>query len=334
MYEAHQKYGMLQLLSPSLTRLTIWLSGDTVRLGPNRILSNTCEGLHGNMYFRCALTHFNLPSLDIYTAKDVKKSKGYLTIIPTKGAYSVHTAINKGMHRRKRMVISQGLSHDVLRTFEPSMMNHVRKFCDLLVSDYKLGEDGWTSAKNMTDFCESQKSQPDPKVTTALTSNFLGDHLTFDIMGSFGFGKDFQMQEREENRFLIKAIAASNIRTSIYGQFPELAKYKLEKVLYPKGYAMRQKFLDLTRQFASDRLAAGAHAQPDLFSFIVDAQDPETGEGFSLDELWSESKFLIVAGEQPVPLSSPDFLLPNILQPFRFRHLLYRPGRHVLLSRS
>ena len=116
-------------------------------------------------------------------------------------------------------------------------------------------------------------------------------------MGEFGFGRAFNMQERADNRFLIDAIAASNLRTSVYAQFPELTKYKLEKVLYPRGYIMRQKFLDLTREFAESRVGCAKNAKQDLFSFIVDAKDPDTGEGFSLPELWSESKFLIVAGK-------------------------------------
>ena len=116
-------------------------------------------------------------------------------------------------------------------------------------------------------------------------------------MGKFGFGRDFEMQSRTDNRFLIDAIATSNIRTSIYAQFPELAKFKMERILYPRGYILRKRFLDLTREFAESRVRAGKNAKQDLFSFIVDAKDPETGEGFSLPELWSESKFLIVAGK-------------------------------------
>lgn len=46
-----------------------------------------------------------------------------------------------------------------------------------------------------------------------------------------------------DNRFIIDAIAASNMRTSIYAQYPELAKFKLEKILYPNGAKMGQRFL-------------------------------------------------------------------------------------------
>lgn len=116
-------------------------------------------------------------------------------------------------------------------------------------------------------------------------------------MGEFGFGKAFRMLEKPDNRFIIDAIAASNIRTSVYVQYPELAKFKAEKVLYPNGSKLRKRFLDLTRVFAESRVEKHTDYKGDLFSHVVEAKDPETGEGFSLPELWSESKFLIVAGK-------------------------------------
>ncbi len=116
-------------------------------------------------------------------------------------------------------------------------------------------------------------------------------------MGEFGFGNDFNMLEKEDNRFIIDAIAASNLRTSVYAQLPELAKFKLEKILYPKGAKMRQRFLDLTGNLAESRASLPKDHKGDLFSLVVEAKDPETGKGFSLPELWSESKFLIVAGK-------------------------------------
>ena len=116
-------------------------------------------------------------------------------------------------------------------------------------------------------------------------------------MGEFGFGKAFGLQDGPENRFIIKAIAASNVRTSIYCQFPQLAALKLEKILYPRGSEMRQKFLKVTREFAEERTTQEKNSKSDLFRFVVDAKDPESGKGFSMTELWAESKFLIVAGK-------------------------------------
>lgn len=61
-------------------------------------------------------------------------------------------------------------------------------------------------------------------------------------MGEFGFGRDFRMQTDSTNKFLPDAIVASNVRTSLFVQYPELAKLKLEKLLYPQGSLMRRRF--------------------------------------------------------------------------------------------
>lgn len=233
--------------------------GNTVRFGPNRLLFNTETGLH-----------------DIYgQSRNVKKSKGYLPILPAPGAFSVHTAIDKEMHRHKRKVLAQGLSDEALKRFEPTLLACVETLCEKLAEGQYESAEGWTKPKNMAHWC---------------------DYLTFDIMGEFGFGQAFDMLEKEDNRFIIDAIAASNMRTSVYAQLPELAKFKLEKVFYPQGAKMRQRFLDLTKGLAETRGSFHKDYKRDLFSLVVEAKDPETGEGFSLPELWSESKFLIVAG--------------------------------------
>ncbi|KAL8792649.1 MAG: hypothetical protein Q9195_004777 [Heterodermia aff. obscurata] len=232
--------------------------GDVIRFGPNRLLFNTADGLH-----------------DIYgPARNVKKAKGYSALLPAPGAFSVHTAIDKDMHRHKRKVLAQGLSDDALKKFEPALLACLEKFCEKLCGSQDSSVD-WTEAKNMTHWC---------------------DYLTFDVMGEFGFGNTFNMLEKEDNRFMIDAIAASNLRTSVYAQIPELAKFKLEKILYPQGTRMRQRFLDVTKDLAETRANLPKDHKSDLFSLVIDAKDPETGKGFSSQELWSESKFLIVAG--------------------------------------
>lgn len=119
------------------------------------------------------------------------------------------------------------------------------------------------------------------------------------------------MQKTSDNRFIVDAIAASNIRTSIYAQFPELAKFKLEKIFYPNGAKMRERFLNLTREFAESRSKLDKDHNKDLFSFVVEAKDPETGQGFSLPELWSESKFLIVAGIVSQPFNDQDSIMTS-----------------------
>lgn len=153
-------------------------------------------------------------------------------------------------------------------------------------------------------------------------------------MGEFGFGKAFGMLDKPDNHFIIHAIAASNMRTSIYCQFPALSKLKLEKILYPRGSAMRKKFLDLTREFAEQRVSGGKESKNDLFRFVVDAKDPETGQGFSMAELWAESKFLIVAGKIRQLVFSRTTNADHFPSAYRVRYLLYCSCNAILLSHT
>ena len=92
--------------------------------------------------------------LDIYgPSKNIKKSKGYLSILPAPGAFSVHTSIDKEMHRRKRKVLSHGLGDEALKAFEPELLVHIRLFCDKLGKNRQSQDADWTLSKNMADLC-------------------------------------------------------------------------------------------------------------------------------------------------------------------------------------
>lgn len=47
---------------------------------------------------------------------------------------------------------------------------------------------------------------------------------------------------------------------------------------------------------AKERVDAGHDAKKDFFYYLLNAKDPETGEGLSMKELWGEANVLMVAG--------------------------------------
>lgn len=65
---------------------------------------------------------------------------------------------------------------------------------------------------------------------------------------------------------------------------------------------MRQRLLSLTREFAESSKLDKSHKMK-LFSFVVEAEELETGQGFSLPELWSKCKFPIFVGTAPHPFT-------------------------------
>lgn len=54
---------------------------------------------------------------------------------------------------------------------------------------------------------------------------------------------------------------------------------------------------------AKERVEAGRDAKKDFFCYLLNAKDPETGEGLSMKELWGEANVLMVAGSDTTSTS-------------------------------
>ena len=197
-------------------------------------------------------------------------------MLPAPGAYNTHTCIDKKLHRQKRKVVSQAFSEGAIRAFEPAMVKNINVFIDELVQHCKerSGEDGWSQPLNMSTVTQ---------------------YLAMDVMGEFSFGRNFEMQTKQTNRFLVDAIKASSRVAGVYAQYPRLKDIGVERWL-KKGNWTRAKFGMLMKAMVEKRISQGAGASHDLFSFIINSQDPETGQKFTLDEIWAESRLFIIAG--------------------------------------
>ena len=84
-------------------------------------------------------------------AKNVKKSKSYLPMVPFKGAWSILAAIDRDMHCHKRGLTSKELSDKALREFESTMIDYVDLLSQQLTED--VNQNQWSSPKNMTYYC-------------------------------------------------------------------------------------------------------------------------------------------------------------------------------------
>ncbi|KAL9057986.1 MAG: hypothetical protein Q9162_001978 [Coniocarpon cinnabarinum] len=196
-------------------------------------------------------------------------------MVPAPGAFNIFTAVDKNLHRFKRKVLSQGFSDQTLRAFEPTMLAHIDTFVESLTRATADTSDGWSQPVNMTQRCR---------------------WLQYDVMGEFGFGQSFRLQKSPDNRFLIDAVEATGFRAGLYVQYPALQNLKLDKLFAWRTLRIRDNYLRLMSELVKSRLAADKNSQNDLFSFVIDAKDPETGRGFTESELWAESRFLLIAG--------------------------------------
>lgn len=54
-------------------------------------------------------------------------------MLPSKGAWSIKTTIDKDMHRHKRKLLSKALSDEALKRFEPALNEYVNVFSEKLI---------------------------------------------------------------------------------------------------------------------------------------------------------------------------------------------------------
>ncbi|KAF5864593.1 hypothetical protein ETB97_007151 [Aspergillus alliaceus] len=232
--------------------------GNHVRYAPNRVLFNTNTGLK-----------------EIYAfSKSFQKSAAYGAMVHR--APNTLTLIDKRQHGRKRRIIGQGFGDAALRGFEGTTMDHVRKFCDALakdIPDEKSG--GWSRPQNM-----------------AKWSNY----LTFDIMSSIIFGESFDLIGSPDNREIVQCIEDSNVRTGVLLQAAELSARRLDRRLFPEAIKGRNAFIGFVNKLLKKRMSAKPLKRHDVFSFLLDAIDPETQQGFTPAEIGAESTTMIVAG--------------------------------------
>jgi cytochrome P450 len=118
------------------------------------------------------------------------------------------------------------------------------------------------------------------------------------------FGKSFgTLGDQPENREGIHLLGRAARRNYTVAAMPALLHYGLEKWIPPfrSLYEDRNQYLAFgmkqvmtkTKERAEGLTESG---RQDIFSFLLEAKDPETGQGFPMPELWMEGNTLIVAG--------------------------------------
>ncbi|KAH7330247.1 cytochrome P450 [Rhexocercosporidium sp. MPI-PUGE-AT-0058] len=201
---------------------------------------------------------------DIYGHnKNMQKSLPYLAMVHN--TPSTFTLRNKKEHAWKKRILSQKISDSAIRSYEPEVLKIVDRFCDVM------------SPK------ASEKTHPN-----------LGDNLFFDLMTTTVFGENFDLLRSQWYRHIPEALTRSNKRISVICQWPLIVWRRLDKALFKDSVQGRKEFLRFVHNLVTDRMTAGA--KNDVFSGLLDASDPTTGNSLSRDEIVAESILMIVAG--------------------------------------
>jgi cytochrome P450 len=128
---------------------------------------------------------------------------------------------------------------------------------------------------------------------------FSGDFFTFDVMSELTFGKSYNLLGSSENHYIIDGVLGQMQRFGFLLQYPLVEKLRLNRLLFPNAKAKAMRFNAKSRQIMEERKARGergAATNNDVFSHLLAANDSETGQGLSIQQLWVESNLLIIAG--------------------------------------
>jgi cytochrome P450 len=248
-------------------------TGPIVRYKPNALSFSTPTALHTIYGF----------------GGNVQKSQFYSAFPMMPGAWNTHSSIDRAMHSRKRRVISHGFSDTALRGMEKYIVHNIQLFTDKIgmqsakawdeahVPQKPASNGEWTQPKDMADWC---------------------NYLTFDVMGDLVFGKPFHMLSSEENHFAVDLLNKAAARHLTCGNWLPLHNYHLDKILLRKIALGRERYGAYGKQQLTERMNKGNADvdRKDFFYYLLNAKDPETGEGFPVREMWGESNLLIIAG--------------------------------------
>ncbi|GAB7359126.1 hypothetical protein MBLNU230_g5194t1 [Neophaeotheca triangularis] len=280
---------LAQYPGPFLARLTSWYDTYHAYIGDKHINFRQLHEQYGTFvrYSPNGLAINDPAALKaIYGhGANVRKADWYSAFPVAPGAVSTLLAIDKQQAAKKRRIVSQAFSDSALRDTEQYVLDNVRELVG------KIGDatkQGWGEMKSVW--------------TEPLDLSQWMSWLGFDIMGDLVFGRPFgTIGAKPENREAIRLLSIAARRNYTTATMPFLHRTGAEKYLpfFRTLWLERLQYLAFgkkqVQQRTQDRALANCHRK-DIFSFLLNATDPETGDGLSKDELWMEGNTLIVAG--------------------------------------
>ncbi|KAL5343586.1 cytochrome P450 [Aspergillus crustosus] len=288
----------------------LWLArnhevyGDVIRYRPDGLLFRTPRAYR-----------------DIFNNKaNVKRAELYDMMTRHSLDTSVITGTDPVLHAQKRRAINSVFSEKSVRSMEPILVEHVERWCELLVED-----DGkeWSRPRNMSQVC---------------------DYLVLDVLCDLCFGRSVNTKEPGENEYRkIPHIIASFLRI-LYplGHSPWV---KLLVWLKPRGLdwllgvltppdvrflyefverSLSQR-LDTKRDSTTSRNQdPSALGRKDMLHYLLAATDPDTGRpGFTEEALQAEALTLTIAGSDTTSVILAGFFFYLVRTPRAYERLLH-----------
>lgn len=172
--------------------------------------------------------------------------------------------------------MSHAFSEAALKGVEEYVLSHVRTYIQKLAGG---ASSGWTEPRDVQTW-----------------SSYLG----FDVMGDLSFGKAFGMLEGDdpEVRRATYLLAQAAKRHNVTGPMPWLHQSRFDRILFRSLNKNRDQYMAFSKSQVGQRMNSDIYnsSRRDFFYYLLNAKDPETGQGFAKGEIWGESNTLIIAG--------------------------------------
>lgn len=178
---------------------------------------------------------------------------------------------NRELHRKKRKIISLGISERAMRVFEPEMAQEVDVFlCQLLKSSQNK------EVVDMTPSCE---------------------RLGVDIVGKLAFGFELNSQRDPTHRPVSAGMKGRSKLSTLYMSWPALRFLDpiITRLYLAKHKSDMQGLYKSLRTMIGARMALPRDAKHDFYANVSGEVAP--GEsGLSTKDLWPEAIFIVAAG--------------------------------------
>lgn len=318
-WQCHQIYGtrlptwqaMLPRITCTSKRPVDMIQGQKVRLTPDIVSFQSAQALRDILGFK----------------SNVSRSKDYEIYQKDEMDVSTITTSDLALHHKKRRVLNLIFTEKSIRAAGVFIQKHVDRWNELLTDEEGKN---WSQPKNISEW---------------------NDYLVFDILCDLCFGKSLDIKEPGENGFrdipktihsymkfiypvssirVLGRLAGTNIVKISRSPWVGLLLWlkprgvnRLFEILTPsdvKAYfafldesvAARSKAEQKSEQVSKD----GKEVRQDMFHFIYQAVDPDTGKrAYSPRELWSEVSLLVGAGSDTTAVTLSSFFFHIVRNP-------------------
>ena len=115
-------------------------------------------------------------------------------------------------------------------------LKHAQLFVNRLAAgSCNAGESAWTVPKDVSYYGKNGLPIRNKRNSRSEAHYLdLANYVMIDIMGTYVFGREFDLQSQPRNRYMINVIKTLQKWNSAHVQSPSLARLQLDKIFYPQ----------------------------------------------------------------------------------------------------